>query len=165
MKSGPNVKGPGRPQKKSPRKGLPNDSGLHVQIDTRGDLGLFQRVHGLARGLRDIDDPLVRANLELLPRLLVDVGRPIHRVTFDLRRKRYGTDDLRSGPFRRLDDLGRRSIENMMIVGFHSNSNFRRLHGRATSILVPAPPGGDTDLSRRDGDTASATRPEAVVTG
>ena len=88
------------PQKKTPERGPPNDSSLHVQIDTRGDVGLFQSVHGLARGLSDIDDPLVRKNLELLPRLLVDVGRPKHCVTFDLRRERHGTDDLRPGLLR-----------------------------------------------------------------
>src|SRR5437016_10867669 len=46
-------------------------SSLDLDVDARRDVELLQRFHGLARGPRDVDEPLVNADLELLARLLV----------------------------------------------------------------------------------------------
>src|SRR5262249_9530782 len=53
---------------------------LDLDVDTRGDVELLQRFHGLARGARDVDEPLVDADLELLARLLVHVRAAEHGV-------------------------------------------------------------------------------------
>src|SRR3990172_10311114 len=49
---------------------------LDLDIDARRQLPhQHQRVHCLRRRLQDVDQPLVRADLELLPRVLSDVRR------------------------------------------------------------------------------------------
>jgi len=49
--------------------------GLDLHVDRRGEIQLHQRVDRLGCGLQNVDQPLVRSNLELLARLLVDVRR------------------------------------------------------------------------------------------
>src|SRR5262245_32227853 len=51
---------------------------LDFDVDARRQVELHQRVDGLRRRLEDVDQPLVRADLELLARLLVDVRRAEH---------------------------------------------------------------------------------------
>jgi hypothetical protein len=48
---------------------------LDFHVDASGQIELHQRVDRLRRGLHDVEQPLVRPDLELLARLLVDVGR------------------------------------------------------------------------------------------
>src|SRR5678815_611767 len=55
---------------------LPERLDLHV--DTSRQIELHQRVHRLRGRLEDVDQPLVRADLELLARLLVHVRRAQH---------------------------------------------------------------------------------------
>src|ERR671911_170536 len=49
----------------------------------------LERVDRLRRRLKDVDQPLVRADLEVLPRVLVLEGRADHAVDVLLGRKRY----------------------------------------------------------------------------
>ena len=44
---------------------------LDLDVHAGGEVELHQRVHGLRRGIDDIQDALVRANLELLARLIL----------------------------------------------------------------------------------------------
>src|ERR1035437_5582216 len=53
---------------------------LDLDVDTRRQVELHQRVHRLLGRLENIDQPLVRANLERLARLLVHVRRTQHAV-------------------------------------------------------------------------------------
>ena len=46
---------------------------LDLDVDAGGQIELHQRVDRLRRRLEDVEQPLVRPDLELLPRLLVDV--------------------------------------------------------------------------------------------
>ena len=50
-------------------------SGLDLDVDARGQVQLHEGVQRLLRRLEDVEQALVRANLELLARLLVDVRR------------------------------------------------------------------------------------------
>ena len=50
-------------------------SELDLDIDAGGEVELHQRVHGLRRRVDDVEHPLMRADFELLARLLVDVRR------------------------------------------------------------------------------------------
>src|SRR5688572_9011664 len=52
---------------------------LDLDVDAGGQIQLHQGVDGLRRRLEDVEQPLVRADLELLAALLVDVGRPVDR--------------------------------------------------------------------------------------
>src|SRR6476661_229812 len=47
---------------------------LDLDVHACRQVELHQRVHRLRCRFEDVDQPLVRADLELLPRLLVDVG-------------------------------------------------------------------------------------------
>src|SRR5688572_21392648 len=68
-------------------------AGLDADVDARRHVQLAERVHRLGGRLRDVDQPLVRPDLELLAALLVDVRRTQHRVALDARRQRNGTRD------------------------------------------------------------------------
>src|SRR5436305_12423962 len=72
--------------------------GLDLDVHTGRQLELHQGVHRLAGGLEDVEEPLVGADLELLPRLLVDVRRAVHRVARDVRGERDGAHDPRPRP-------------------------------------------------------------------
>src|SRR5258708_39881613 len=65
----------------------------------------------------------MRANLELLPRLLIDVRTAQHRVTLNPGRKRDRPVNDRPRPLCRMDNFGPRLIANRMIVGFHANAD------------------------------------------
>ena len=49
-------------------------SNLNLYFHAAGQLKLHQRIHGLGIAAVDVDQALVRAELELLARLLVDEG-------------------------------------------------------------------------------------------
>ena len=56
-------------------------SGLDLDVDARRQIELHQRVERLLGRLEDVEQALVRADLELLARLLVDVRRRGARCT------------------------------------------------------------------------------------
>src|SRR5262245_48201450 len=63
-------------------------SSLDGDVHARRHRHVGDRVDGLGRGLGDVDQALVRPDLELLARLLVDVRRAQDRVALDPRRQR-----------------------------------------------------------------------------
>src|SRR3954447_15102472 len=76
----------------------PGGAGLDLDVHARRQAELVQGVDGLVRRLDDVDQPLVGPDLELLPRLLVDVRAPEHRVALDAGRQRDRPVDDRVGP-------------------------------------------------------------------
>src|SRR6185312_6782925 len=78
---------------------------------------LHQRIDRLRRRIDDVEHPLMRADFELLARLLVDVRRAQHGELLDPRRQRDWPTHARAGPLRGVDDLACRLIEDAMIVG------------------------------------------------
>src|SRR5688572_19603759 len=89
------------------RSGSPR-SGLDLDVDTRRQVELHERVERLLRRLEDVEQALVRADLELLARLLVDVRRAEHAVLVDLGRERDGARNLGARALGRVHDLPRR---------------------------------------------------------
>src|SRR5262249_18013069 len=87
-----------------------------LDIDARSQVQLSQRINRLLGRLEDIEQALVRADLELLTRLLVDVRRAIHGEAFDVRRRRNGPGDAATRLTHGLDDLLHRLIEQAMVV-------------------------------------------------
>src|SRR5438034_3209812 len=53
--------------------------GLDLHVHARGQVQLHERVHRLGSGLENVEQPLVGADLELLPALLVHVRRAVDR--------------------------------------------------------------------------------------
>src|SRR5271170_2665042 len=95
---------------------MTSGSQLDLDIDAGGEVELHQRIDGLRRRIDDIEHPLVRADLELLARFLVDMRRTQHRELLDLGRQRDRAAHPRSGPLGGVDDLARRLIEHAVIV-------------------------------------------------
>src|SRR5574338_1137965 len=61
----------------------PHASHLDFDIHARGQAEPHQRIHRLGRRIDDVDQPLVRSNLELLPPVLVDERSADDRVLLD----------------------------------------------------------------------------------
>src|SRR5260221_4533048 len=71
----------------------PNDASITCRLELDLDvhagrqIQARQRLDRLGRWLDDVDQPLVRANLKLFPRVLVDERAAIHRILGDMRRQ------------------------------------------------------------------------------
>src|SRR5258708_29842468 len=107
---------------------IPLGAELDLDVDAGGEVELHQRVHRLRRRIDDVEHALVRTNLELLARLLVDVRRAIDRELLDARRQRNGTAHLCARPLGRADDLAGRLIEHAMIEGFEPDPDIGVVH-------------------------------------
>src|SRR4051794_19539602 len=101
---------------------------LDLDVYARGHVEAHQRVNGLGGGLQDVDEPLVGAHLELLPRVLINEGAADNRETFDPRRQRDGAGHNRPRPLCRFDDLLRRLIENFVVERFESDPDALLCH-------------------------------------
>src|SRR5579859_786028 len=97
--------------------------GLDLHIHASGKIQLHQRVHGILRGLKDVDQALVRADLKLLARLLVHVGGAQHAILVFHRRQWNRPRNLRSGTPGGLHDFTRGLIQNAIIVRFQPYAN------------------------------------------
>src|SRR5205085_2421996 len=80
---------------------------------------LVQGFNGLARWLQDVDQALVRANLELLPRFAVNVRTAQYRVAFDARWQRDRTVNQRARFLGGVDNVLRCPVQHFVIEGFH----------------------------------------------
>src|SRR5688572_9007077 len=109
---------------------VPGLLALDLDVDAGRKVELHQRVEGLLSRLDDVEKTLVSPDLELLARLLVDVGPPQHRVATDLGGQRDGSRDVGAGPLRRLDDIACRLVEQLVVEGFEANPDLRCIsHG------------------------------------
>src|SRR5215510_11139374 len=103
-------------------------SELDLDVDASGKIKLHQRVHRLRRRVHDVEQALVRAHLELLTALLVDVGRTVDREFLDLRRQRNRPPHLRTRALRSGHDLARRRIEDAVIERLEPDPNVLAVH-------------------------------------
>src|SRR5438128_5418947 len=99
-------------------------SQLDLDVDAGGQVELHQRVHGLRRGIDNVEQSLVGAHLELLARGLVDVWAPQHGPAVDDRRQQHRPRDAGARPAYRLHDLLDRPIKQLMIVGLQADADF-----------------------------------------
>src|SRR5689334_24192556 len=83
----------------------------------------LERVDRLGRGLVDVDQALVRPDLEVLLGVLVLERRLDHRVDVLLRRQRHGPRHGRAGSRRRLDDLLRSRLYGRRVVGLEADAD------------------------------------------
>src|SRR3954447_17135189 len=83
----------------------------------------LERVDGLGRGLMDVDQALVRADLEVLLGVLVLEGGLHHGVHVLLRGQRHGTRHGRAGPRRGLHDLLRSRLDGRRVVGLEADAD------------------------------------------
>src|SRR6059058_4379575 len=78
---------------------------LDLDVHAGGQVELHERVHGLRGGVDDVEHALVRADFELLARLLVDVRRAVDGEFLNLRRQGDRPAHGRAGALRRVHDL------------------------------------------------------------
>src|SRR5258708_7717203 len=119
---------------------IPKKRRLQLDLDVHagGEVELHQRVHGLRRRIDDIEQALVRAHLELLAALLVDVRRTVDRVLLDPGRQRDRPAHLRAGALRRIDDLARRRIEDTVVEGLEPDADVLAVHCTCFFLKPPA---------------------------
>src|SRR5580693_2677781 len=96
---------------------------LDLDVHPGRQLQLHQGVHGLVRGIQDIHQALVRADLELIPRILIAMGRGQNRKTLHFDGQRHGTFDGRAGALRGIDDFARRLVDQAMIESLQADSD------------------------------------------
>src|SRR5690348_12897495 len=87
---------------------------LDFDIHTSGQIQACQRLYCSRGWLDDVDEPLVRAHLELLARVFVDERRAQYGVLLDPGWQRHRTRDTRASVLRRLHDLRRGLVQNPM---------------------------------------------------
>lgn len=81
-----------------------------LNIYACSQIQLHQGIHGLVGRIEDIHQSLVRAQLVLVPRVLVDVRRNQDGIRLALGRQGDRALDSGTGPLRSLDDLGRGTV-------------------------------------------------------
>jgi hypothetical protein len=133
---------------------------LDLDIDARRKIQLHQCVNRLLGGFEDIEQTLVRTDLKLLPRFLIDVRRTKYRRPARRSRERNGTGHLRAGPLRGIDNLGRRLVQYPVVVRLQPDSNsFSQCHCQSRiSDTVPAP-------TVRPPSRIANRRPLSIATG
>src|SRR5688500_8590715 len=96
----------------------PTGGGSHLDLDI--DAGRERQPHqGIDRlggRVDDVDEALVRPDLELLPAVLVDERASNDGVLLYPGRQRYRTGDVGAGPLRGLHDLLGRLVEQLVVV-------------------------------------------------
>src|SRR5947199_7845124 len=106
---------------------------LDLDVDAGGEVEALERLDGLRGRLHDVDEALVDAHLEMLAGVLVDVRRPDHAEAADLGRERHRAVDLGLGAHDRLDDLLRRLVDDLVVVGLEPDPDL------LTSCVCHAP--------------------------
>src|SRR5882757_613855 len=142
---------------------------LDLDVDAGGQIELHQSIDRLRGRIDDVEQTLVRAHLELLAALLVDVRRPVDRKLFDPRRQRNGAADVGTGALGRRHDFPRRGVEHSVIKRLQADADILSVHaslpcsGAARAYPAPA-----TDRFKSkllfDGDDDAGTDGAAAFT-
>src|SRR6188472_298316 len=105
-----------------------SDSELDLDVDTGRQVETHERVDCLRCRIDDVDEALVRAHLEVLAAVLVLVGRPDDAVDVLLRRQRHRTSNLRARTGDRVNDLARRGVDHLVVVGLEPDADLLSRH-------------------------------------
>src|SRR5438132_10734136 len=103
---------------------------FNLDIDARGQVELHQRIDCLRRRIENIHQALMRSDLKLLARFLIDVRRAQDGPLVLDRRQWNRPGHAGAGALRCFDNLCRRLIEDSVIVGFEPDSDFFVQHDR-----------------------------------
>src|SRR3989475_12569294 len=111
-------------------------SSLHLDLDVHAGrkIELGQGVDGLGPRIQDVDQPLVRLELELLAALLVDVRAAQHRPELPLGGLRDWPRNLGSGLLGRAHDFGRGLVDQRVVECLQANPDFAS-HGSLDSAF------------------------------
>src|SRR4051794_27591093 len=81
---------------------------LDLDVHARREVELHELLDGLRGGVDNVEHALMRAHLELLAALLVDVGRAVDREALEAGGQRDGPTHLRARALGSVHDLARR---------------------------------------------------------
>src|SRR5215203_410190 len=107
---------------------------LDFDVDAGREVEPHERVDRLRSRRVDVDQPLVRADLEVLARVLVLERATDHGVDVLLGREGNGTGDRRAGALRRLDDRLRRPVQLRVVVALQPDPDLRGWHRSRPSL-------------------------------
>src|SRR5215469_16619866 len=132
---------PGRVLRSAPGPAGPKKALIELDLDVhaRRQVELHQGVHGLVRGVHDVHEALVGAELILVPRVLVGVRGDQHREALHLHRQRDGAADLGAGALGGLDDLLRRLVDETVVEGLEADADGLAGHVCYSMILATTP--------------------------
>src|SRR5690606_36526678 len=113
-------------------------------VDTGREVESHQGVNGLGGRVEDVDQALVGAHLEVLARVLVLVRRLDDAVHVLLCGQRHRARDRRTSTRHRLDDLLRRGVDDLVVVGLEPDADLLSRHGYfvVLSLVNALVPGG-----------------------
>ena len=94
-----------------------------LDFHTSRKVKLHQSIHGLLRGLDDIQESLVGANFVLVPGILVDMRGSQDSELLLLGRQWDGTPDLSARSTGRLYNLLGRGVDQTVIKSLETNTN------------------------------------------
>src|SRR4051812_21737482 len=119
---------------------------LDFDVDAGREVQTHERVDRLRRGRVDVDEPLVRAHLEVLTRVLVLERAADNAVHVLLGGQRHRPSDGRPGALRRLDDVARGLVDLLVVVALEPDANLVLSHVPLPSlrylmisVTAPAP--------------------------
>src|SRR2546428_239267 len=112
-----------------------------LDVHSCGQVEFHQRVYRLLRRLENIPQTLVRADLELLARLLVHVRGSQDAVLVFHRGQRNWPRNLRARALRSFDDLTRGLIQDAIVVSLQPNANSFFSNHSWLSLTPPGCPG------------------------
>src|SRR5215469_1027269 len=102
--------------------------GLEFDIDAGRQIEMHESIHRLRRGLKNVNQALVRAHLEMFTRLLVVVRRTLNAEPIDLGRQRNGSTHKGASTLRGIHDALGGLIEHFVIERLQTNTNFLLRH-------------------------------------
>src|SRR5580693_8507722 len=105
-----------------------SSSELDLDVDARGEVEPHQRVHRLRGRVEDVDQPLVRPHLEVLPRVLVLVRGADDAVHVLLGRQRHRAGHPRAGTRHGVDDLPRRAVDDLVVICLEPDADLLSRH-------------------------------------
>src|SRR5687768_1483039 len=114
---------------------------LDLDVDAGGKVQLHESVDRLLRWIVDVDEALMRPDLELLTRVLVDERAADHGELLDARWQWHRPRHRRPGALRGLDDLRRGLVDQLVVVGLEPDPDalFCHLCVAHSRIFVTTP--------------------------
>src|SRR5690606_38637304 len=126
---------------------------LDLDVDAGRKVEPHERVDRLGRRIDDVDQPLVRAHLEVLAAVLVLVRRADDAVHVLLGRQRHRARDVGARPRHRLNDRLRGGVDAVVVVGLEPDADLR------------SRPGGLGGLCGDESSSPGVRRPRGARTG